>query len=32
LIYVPYFFWGPWTKKRVIEGFTERRVGMRAID
>ncbi len=24
LVYVPYFYWGPWTRKRVIEGLTVR--------
>jgi hypothetical protein len=27
LLFIPYFFWGPWTKKQVLGG--ERRQGMR---
>jgi Na+-driven multidrug efflux pump len=32
LIYVPYFIWGPWTKKRVIEDLGERRPAFRIAD
>ncbi|HLF09115.1 MAG TPA: MATE family efflux transporter [Dehalococcoidia bacterium] len=27
--YVPYFFWGPWTKKQVLTGGARRGMGMR---
>jgi hypothetical protein len=29
--YVPYFFWGPWTKKQVLGGGGGRRMGARAM-
>ncbi len=29
LVYIPYFFWGPWTKKQVLAGAGRRGIGMR---